>query len=130
MKKVNEKAVYKLNVSCGREGHLTGLFLAKENHVKLLIESKLQVDFGEQFGKHSQIYGELEEKDIVFVSDSQDVIDVIETHELENGINSFGYPAIKTKRLDFEDLTILEIVEILEKENMKKITVNGRTGND
>lgn len=118
MENLNEKAVYKLNVSCGRQGDLTGLFIAKKNHVKLLLENKLEVYFGEVLGKHSEIYGKIEEKEIVFVSDSKDVIDVIETHQLENGFNPFDYTAINTEREDFEDLTILEIVEILEKETV------------
>jgi hypothetical protein len=118
MENLNKKAVYKLNVSCGRGGNLTGLFIAKKNHVKLLLENKLEVYFGEVLGKHSDIYGKIEEEEIVFVSDSQDVIDVIETHQLENGFNPFGYTAINNGREEFEDLTILEIVKSLEKETV------------
>jgi hypothetical protein len=117
MENLSEKAVYKLNLDCGRQGTLRGLFIAKKKHVKLLLENKLEVYFGEVLGKHSEIYGEIEEKHIVIISDSQDVIDVIETHQLENGFSPFDYTVINTKREDFEGLTILEIVEILEKEN-------------
>lgn len=116
----NEKAVYKLKVRVGRQGDLNGLFIAKKNHVKLLLENNLEIYFGEVLGKHSEVYGELEEKEIIFISDSKDVIDVIETHHLENGFNPFDYTAINTGREDFDDLTILEIVEILEKEATTK----------
>jgi hypothetical protein len=118
MENSNERAVYKLYLNCGRQGDLTGLFIAKKNHVKLLLENGLQVYFGEVLGKHSEIYCTIDEKQIIFVSDSQDVIDLIEKHQLENGFNPFDYTAINIGREDFEDLTILEIVEILEKETV------------
>lgn len=118
MKDSNEKAVYKLKVDCGRQGELEGLFIAKKNHVKILLESGLEIYFGEVLGKHSEIYGILEEKEVIFVSDSQEVIDIIETHELQNGFNPFEYQVINSDREDFEGLDVLEVVEILEKESL------------
>lgn len=117
MKNLNEKAVYKLNINYGRQGDLTGLFIAKKNHIKILLENNLEVCFGEVLGKHSEIYGVIEENEIVFVTDNKDVIDVIETHQLEHGFNPFDYTSINTGREDFDDLSILEIIEILEKES-------------
>lgn len=118
MNNSEEKAVYKLNVSFGRMGDLSGLFVAKKNHVKLLLEHKLEVYFGEVLGKHSEIYGEIEESDMSLVSDSIDVIDVVEKHKLETGFNPFEYSITNSEREDFEDLTILEVVEILERESI------------
>lgn len=118
-----EKAVYKLNAECGRMGDLEGLFIAPKEHVKVLIEKQIEVYFGEVLGKHSEIYGKIEEDEIEFVSDEQAVIDVIEKHSLANGFNPFEYTTIN---FDFEeneivvedgdceeDLTVGEIVEQL-----------------
>jgi hypothetical protein len=113
-----EKAVYKLNIDCGRSGTLTGLFIAKKNHVKILIENSLCVDFGEVLGKHSEIFGTVDKNEIKFVSDTNEVIDIIEEFELETGCNPFDYTAINMKREDLEDLTVLEVVKILEKEQV------------
>jgi hypothetical protein len=128
MKNINEEAVYKLNFSCGKQGDLTGVFIAKKNHIKILLENKIEVYFGEVLGKHSRIYGKIEEKNIELVSDSSEVIDVIKTHKLENGFNPFEYRAINTGREVFEDLTVFEVVEILENEYFSKTNINGNTG--
>ena len=119
MSKTNEKAVYKSNIDCGRMGNLEGLFVAKKSHVKLLCDSKIEVYFGEVLGKHSEIYGAMEKNDIIMISDELNVIEIIEKHDLENGYNPFDYTACNLKRDDFEGLTVLEIIEILEKEKTK-----------
>jgi hypothetical protein len=120
MENTTQLAVYKLNVDLNRQGELKGLFIAKKNHVRLLLENKIQVYFGEVLGKHSEVYGSLEENDIIFVSDNEDVIDLILEHDLEHGFNPFEYTAINTDRDDFEDETILNVVEILEQEENEK----------
>lgn len=118
MENSNQKAVYKLNLNCGRMGDLQGVFIAKKSFVEHLIKSEIQVYFGEVLGKHSEIYGKVEESEIELVTDEQLVIDVIEKHGLENGYNPFHYTALGQERDDFEDLTIGEIFEILEKEGV------------
>ena len=45
-----------------RDGKIEGLFIAKENDVKNLVG--IEISFGEALGKHSEIYGEIEEGDI------------------------------------------------------------------
>ena len=98
-----EKAVYKLSVSCGRQGDLNGVFIAEKSHVKKLIEAKIQVYFGEVLGKHSEIYGAIEEDEIIFVSDNPEVIKVIEENVLESGYNPFEYTAINFEHEGIED---------------------------
>ena len=122
---MEEKAVYKLNADCGRSGVLEGLFIATKAEVKMLIEKQIEVYFGEVLGKHSEIYGEMDNDDIDFVSDAPEVIAVIEKHELTNGFNPFEQTTIN---FDFEenkivipdgdfaeDMTVREIVEQLIK---------------
>lgn len=104
-----ELAVYKLNFDCGRMGNLEGLFVAHKNHVKKLIEDKLDVYFGEVLGKHSEVYGPIEECDIELVSDSPEVVKVVIDHKLENGHNPFDYTALNTEE-QFQDWTIRDII--------------------
>lgn len=85
------KAVYKLHFDCGRMGELNGLFVADTEKVRELIESGEEVYFGEVLGKHSEVCGPIEESDISLVSTDENVIKVIEEHDLENGYNPFDY---------------------------------------
>lgn len=112
------KAVYKLHADCGRMGQLDGLFIAHKEDVQKLIASKVEVYFGEVLGKHSEVYGELEEKDISMVSDDPNVVDIIETHELETGFNPMHYTTVNAEALlgdkYKDDLTVKEVLDLLE----------------
>jgi hypothetical protein len=117
MENKNERAVYKLDFDCGRNGELRGLFIAKKNHVKILVDRKIEVYFGEVLGKHSEVCGPIESSEIIFVSDDENVIKVIEDNDLQNGFNPFDYTSSGLGREEFDDLTVGEIIEILEKES-------------
>ena len=56
-----ERFLWRFNWDCGRQGELEGLFVATEQEVKELTGK--EVYFGEVLGKHSEIYGEIEEGD-------------------------------------------------------------------
>jgi len=58
---------------CGRMGSLNGLFVCSQDEYEDLIGQ--EVYFGEVLGKHSEIYGTLEEDHLRIVSDDQDKID-------------------------------------------------------
>lgn len=85
------KAVYKFHYDCGRMGELTGLFITDTEKVKALIESGEEVYFGEVLGKHSEVCGPIEEHDLTLISTEENVIKIIEEHDLENGFNPFDY---------------------------------------
>ena len=119
MSKQAKEAVYKMSIAFGRMGDIDGVFVAKKSHVKILIDSEMEVYFGEVLGKHSEIFGKIEKKAIKMVSDSEDVVNVIKKHELESGYNPFEYSVVNQERDDFIDLTVGEICEILEKEMSK-----------
>lgn len=116
----NEKAVFKFNADFGRQGDLTGLFIATKEQVETLIESGIEVYFGEVLGKHSEIYGSIEQKEISLVSDNPEVIKVIEDFDLTSGYNPFDYTIINPPRSEFEDMLIFEVVDILIKEKSEK----------
>lgn len=71
-------------------GELKGLFIAEKEQLKWLVDSQLEVYYGEVLGKHSEIYGPLEEVDYSLVSDDISVIKVIQEHDLETGFNPLG----------------------------------------
>lgn len=83
------KAIYEFYWDCGRQGFLEGLFIADSDEVKEAIGKK--VHFGEALGKHSEIYGELEELDVVLVTDDPVAINVVERYELTKGYNPLNY---------------------------------------
>ena len=70
---------------CGRQGEVKGLFKATKEEVENAIGK--EVYFGEILGKHSEVYGTLEEDDIELVSDNP--IEVM--NATESGYNPLEY---------------------------------------
>lgn len=85
------KGLYKLHIDCGRQGEVDGLFISDMEDMHLLVTSGTTVYFGEILGKHSEVYGELKEKDYTFVTNDKDVINLVESYDLESGYNPFDY---------------------------------------
>lgn len=109
------KAIFKMNFSAGRMGDLSGIFIAEKNHVEILVNRKIQVYFGEVLGKHSEIYGTIDENEIKIVSDSPADIEVFERLDLSNGYNPFDYEPYDYSD-DSEGLSIMQLVLKLESE--------------
>jgi hypothetical protein len=77
---------------CGRQGSLDGLFITTQEQLNTIIGKRIY--FGEVLGKHSEIYGTLEEKDITVKSNDQDFINKLEEiigSTTISGFNPFGY---------------------------------------
>lgn len=85
------KGLYRLNVDCGRMGELEGVFIADKLDVEILLDESLSIYWGEVLGKHSEIYGSLEEGELIFITDDIKVIDLVEAYKLETGYNPFHY---------------------------------------
>ena len=66
------KKLYEFRWNCGRMGYLDGLFIAEETEIEALIGKEIY--FGEVLGKHSEVHGTLEEKDLTVKTDDQDFI--------------------------------------------------------
>lgn len=79
------KGIYKFYWDCGRMGYVSGVFVASAEEVAEVIGK--HVDFGEALGKHSQVYGTLEEGEITLLSDKPEDIEVFERLNLETGCN-------------------------------------------
>lgn len=69
------KFLWQFYWDCGRSGSVEGLFVATEKEVKEAIGK--DVYFGEILGKHSEIYGVLEEQDIGKVKVSSEAVEEI-----------------------------------------------------
>lgn len=111
-----EKGIYKLHCNVGRMGSLDGIFIAPKEYVKILIEERIEVYFGEVLGKHSEVYGPIEETDITFVSDSPEAIKIIEELDLETGFNPFSYSSVNftyegLSEEDIEDTIVSELID-------------------
>ena len=86
------KKLYSFFWECGRMGTLDGLFIAEEAKVNAIIGKEIY--FGEVLGKHSEIYGRLDEYDLKVKSDDQDFINKLEEvigHDTISGFNPLTY---------------------------------------
>lgn len=81
------KKVYAFFWDCHRSGTLNGMFVADDNDVKSAIGK--DVYFGEVLGKHSDVYGDLEEKDFTVLSEDPKIIEFIEN--FPSGYNPLNY---------------------------------------
>lgn len=70
------KRLYKFYWDCRRQGDVTGMFIADEKEIELAMGQ--EVYFGEILGKHSEVYGILEEADITEVKVSETTVKEME----------------------------------------------------
>lgn len=81
------KKLYEFCWDVRRGGTVEGLFIADEEDIKNNIGS--DVYFGEILGKHSEIYGTLDEEDLTVLSEDQEKIEWLEG--LMKGTTISGY---------------------------------------
>lgn len=73
---MSNKLLVSFHWDCGRMGDVEGLFITTQSALDR--EYGKNVYFGEILGKHSEVYGTLETKDIEVVSEDQDFIEKLE----------------------------------------------------
>ena len=83
------KKIYKFHWNCGRDGDLYGIFVSEEKKIINLINKELY--FGSVLGKHSEIGGSFEEKEIEIVSDDPNIIKIFEDNDMKCGYNPLDY---------------------------------------
>lgn len=83
------KALWKFHWDCRRMGHVRGLFVATDEEIQAALGKG--VYFGEILGKHSEIFGVLEEKDLTRLTDEPDFIAKFEEYGCGNGYNPLDY---------------------------------------
>lgn len=72
------KALIKLHIDFGRQGNISGLFLADTREIKKIIKDKQRLYFGEALGKHSEISCILSHEDYTVVTINESDISDIE----------------------------------------------------
>lgn len=90
---------YDFGWDCGRLGRVEGLFIAEESDVAAAIGKV--VNFGEILGKHSEIYGVLEEHDLEVKSEDQDFIAKLE--EMFDSKTISGYNPLDPDYLEVDN---------------------------
>ena len=85
------EAIFKLEFDCGRMGSLSGIFVANTEDVKKLVESKREIYFGEVLGKHSEVYGSINENELILVTDEPEALAIFKKYKLHSGHNPFDY---------------------------------------
>lgn len=110
-----KKGIYKFSTEYGRSGSLEGVFIATKQRVNKLISSKIEVYFGEVLGKHSEVFGAIEKKDIKLITDDSQALAIVEKYELTNGHNPFDCTFInfELEGVDLDDMTVGELVNKL-----------------
>ena len=121
------KAIYKLNLDCGREGSLYGIFIADKEYVNVLVNNDIEVYFGEILGKHSDISLTINDTDIELITDDAKVIDMFEEYELSTGINPFGYHAYD---FDYDSIGLIDNGNIIIYDIVEQIIENNKIMND
>lgn len=109
-----KEAIFKMIYDCGRMGSLEGTFVSTQEKVDKLIESKLEVYFGEVLGKHSEIWGEIEPGEITLVSDDPEFVSKFKGLKMASGYDPFDYTFISGEE-EWEDATVDEYIEHLLK---------------
>jgi hypothetical protein len=82
--------VYRLSFDLGR-GTLFAIFVESEEKVKMLIESKVEVYFGEVEGKHSEVYGPIEQGELELLTNDESFVSKFQDLKLATGHNPFDY---------------------------------------
>ena len=85
------KFLWKFNWDCGRQGEVEGLFVATEEEVNGIIGK--EVYFGEILGKHSEVYGTIEESEITKIHLDFETVKKVTAllGETWSGYNPFDY---------------------------------------
>lgn len=109
----SKKAIFKFNFDCGRQGELEGVLVSTKEKVDTLVKSEMEVYFGEVLGKHSEVVGPIDEGELIFVSDKEDVVRAVEEYGLTSGYNPFDYEVMSFEYGGeyYEDMNVGDIVE-------------------
>lgn len=113
-----KKGIYKLHFDCGRSGELNGIFVDTDIRVAKLIESGINVYFGEVLGKHSEVCGPIEGCDISLVTEDETTVKAFEENNLENGFNPFDHThtGFEKEDVDTDDMSISDVIDLLLQE--------------
>lgn len=93
--------IYKMDVEYGRQGDVTGIFLADGEDVQEIIGHELY--FGEILGKHSEVVFSLEQGDLKLATNNPIAVDIFRRYKLDSGYNPFNYLPEEEEEEEEED---------------------------
>ncbi len=79
--------IYKFSWDCGRMGSVTSVFIADEKKIEEAIGESIY--FGEILGKHSEVYGSLDNNDLEIMSNNIEAIKIL--RDIFKGDSISGY---------------------------------------
>lgn len=94
------KVLAKFYWNCGRSGDIDGLFIAEKSKIEAAYGK--HVYLGEVLGKHSEVYGDLDEGDITIISEDPVVIETL-SNLFEDGTISGFNPLEYIQEVDYEE---------------------------
>jgi hypothetical protein len=83
------RGLFRFRWDCGRQGYVEGIFTAEKKDVEAAIGK--HVSFGEILGKHSDIYGTIEEGEITLLTDDEPFVTKFDELNLETGYNPLNF---------------------------------------
>lgn len=98
------KVLAKFYWNCGRSGKIDGLFIAEKS--KIEAAHGKHVYLGEVLGKHSDIYGDLDEEDITIISEDPVIIETLSNlfeDDTISGFNPLEYIQEEEDEEDFDE---------------------------
>lgn len=86
-----KKYLWSFYWDCGRSGSLDGLFVATEREINEVLGN--EVYFGEVLGKHSEVYGTLDEGDVHKLDISPEAVEEVSNYlgDTWSGFNPLEY---------------------------------------
>lgn len=86
---MSKRGVYRMRFDAGRMGSVKGLFTATAEEIAAAIGK--EVYFGEVLGKHSEIYGTLDEGEVTLVTDDEAFVAKFDEYQCASGYNPLEY---------------------------------------
>lgn len=83
------KKLWKFYWYMGRQGEVESVFTATQSEIDEILDKNIY--FGEILGKHSEVYGVIEAKDLEVLSEDASLIAVFEKHVGSTGHNPLDY---------------------------------------
>ena len=108
------KAIYEFFWDCGRQGDVTGLFVCDKEKVESFIGK--EVYFGEILGKHSEVYGSLDKKDLTINYNTSNRLGLSLKYSL---IASTNFVADSTRFTADKKYTLVEVMKEAISENLQ-----------
>ncbi len=98
---MSERFLWQFEWDCGRQGDLEGLFVATEAEVQELMGQ--DVNFGEVLGKHSEVYGTIEEGEITKVELDTETVEKVTAilGDTWSGYNPLEYVSYECSKCEY-----------------------------